>query len=272
MKKGRETWKIAIVTVLVSIFCISSITYAGSIGIINGASGTSESGTTAAITSNLDTLLLEAGHTTTVLDVLPADISVFDQVWDIRFSNSWALTAPEQAIYLDYLDNGGGMFLMGENNGFTTRNNSILSLISAAGGGDLTFTVPGSTQTVLAPFTGPNLIPGGDITYAAPGGVMESGTGEFMTVDANGYGTGVAFSVGDLTNTPLGALTTIFDVNFMQGTYDQPDSQQFLRNLISFVEDQVDPPINPVPEPGTILLMGIGFAGLAASRMRKKKS
>ncbi len=29
---------------------------------------------------------------------------------------------------------------------------------------------------------------------------------------------------------------------------------------------------DPVPEPGTILLMGIGLVGLAASRMRKKKS
>lgn len=31
-------------------------------------------------------------------------------------------------------------------------------------------------------------------------------------------------------------------------------------------------PNDPVPEPGTILLMGIGLAGLAASRLRRKKN
>jgi len=61
------------------------------------------------------------------------------------------------------------MFVMGENSGFATRNNSVLALIAAAGGGTLTFTTPNATQTVVAPFTGPN--PVASLFYLAPGGV-----------------------------------------------------------------------------------------------------
>ncbi len=238
----------------------------GPILIINGASLTSEPGTTAAITTNLSALHVAAGNTVTVLDGVPVDLSPFSQVWDIRFSNVWAITGGEQAQYLDFLGDGGGMFVMGENAGFPARNNSVLSLIAAAGGGSLTFVTPLSTQTVLAPFTGPNPIPDGNVTYAAPGGVTSFGTGQYITVDALGRGTGIAFGVGDLAVVPGGALTAIFDVNFMQNMFDLPDSQNLTKNLIQFVGEEVE----PIPEPSTLTLLalGIGLFVLGANRRR----
>ena len=64
-----------------------------------------------------------------------------------------------------------------------------------------------------------------------------------------------------------GALTSILDVNFMQGVYDQPASQNLTKNLIGFVGGQVDP-VNPVPEPGTLMLAGLAAVGALASRRK----
>jgi hypothetical protein len=153
------------------------------------------------------------------------------------------------------------MFVMGENNNFGTRNASVLNLIDAAGGGTLGFTTPNSTQTVNAPFTGPN--PVATVTYNAPGGVGANapGTGQFITEDSSGNGTGLAFGVGTLANAPAGALTTIFDVNFMDGS--DFESQQLTKNLINFVGGQVDPPTPNVPDGGSTLAMfGLTLLGL----------
>lgn len=232
--------------------------------IINGSSGTSEPGTTSAITTNLDTLLQAAGNTTSISNTVPVSFTGFSQIWDIRFDNALAITSAEQTRYLSYLQGGGGLFVMGENDSFTTRNNSVLSLIAAAGGGSLTFAVPPSNQTVISPFTGPNSV--STVTYAAPGGVTSSGTGQFITQAGGGAGTGVAFKKGTLANAPNGVLTTIFDVNFMQGTTDQPNSQNLLKNLIGFQTVQVDPPTIPTPA----LLPGL--IGLGASAWRKRRN
>ena len=128
---------------------------ANSILLINGATGTSEPGTTATITANFQTQATSLGHTVTVSDGIPGSFAGFDQVWDFRFSNIFALTPGQRAQYIAYLGGGGGMFVMGENSSFVTRNDSVLALINEAGGGSLTFITPGSTQTVNAPFTGP---------------------------------------------------------------------------------------------------------------------
>ena len=250
---------------------IAGSAQAGLIAIINGASTTSETSTTSDITTNLNTLLIAAGNTTTILDTVPADLSPYGQIWDIRFSNSSPITASVETQYLNYLQNGGGMFVMGENAGFATRNTSVLQLISDAGGGSLNFVTPASTQDVVSPFTGPNVIADGNVTYAAPGGVDGSGNGQFITTDGTN-GTGVAFGVGDLTNAPTGALTAIFDVNFMQGTVDQPDSQDLLKNLIGYVQNQVGPGPGTVPEPGTVALLGIGLIGMGFARRRMKSA
>lgn len=244
---------------------VTSAAMAGPIAIINGALGTSETGTTDSITMQLTNLHTAAGNVVTLLDSTPADLSVFDQVWDIRFSNNLAITAAEEAQYLGYLQAGGGMFVMGENSGFTARNNSVLSLISAAGGGNLAFASSSSFQTVQAPFTGPNAV--ATINYNAPGGVNGTGSGDWITTDG-ATGTGVAWGVGDLTNALAGALTTIFDVNFMQTTADA-NSQALTANLIGFIENEVTPPTpNPVSAPAILVMFGLGFAGLVVARKR----
>jgi hypothetical protein len=235
---------------------------AGTVLIINGLSTTSETGTTNSITTQISTLEAAVGNTATVVDQVPASLSGYGQVWDLRFSNSSPITSQAQAEYLAFLHAGGGMFVMGENSSFATRNDSVLSLIAAAGGGNLTFTVAGDSQTVVSPFTGPNAVSG--IQYSAAGGVTTSGTGQFISSNANG-GAGVAFGVGTLANDPAGALTAIFDVNFMQ-TDANAASQALTRNLVGFIDVQ----IGAVPEPSTWAMMILGFAGIGFMAYRRK--
>lgn len=260
-----KKWVLSGAVSMAATFGMCASASAGSILIINGASVSSEPGTTASITTNLGTVLAAAGNTTTIADTTPVSFSGYSQVWDLRFGT--ALTDAEQSQYLAYLQGGGGMFLMGENGSFMSRNNTILSLIGLAGGGTLNFTGVLGTQTVNPLFNTPGTIPGGTVSYAGPGGVDNAGTGQFITSDGVSGGTGVAFGTGMLANAAAGALTAIFDVNFMQGLYDQPNSQILLANLAGFVADEVEPPTG-VPEPGSLALLGLGMIGLRAIRRR----
>ena len=259
----RTLMKLALTTTAVAFGIVGSAN-AGNILIINGSSTTSEPGTTTSITTQLSTLHAAVGNVVTVVDGVPVNFTGFQQIWDIRFSNSSPITAGTITNYVNYLAGGGGMFVMGENSGFTTRNNSVLALISAAGGGSLTFTSPGDAQVVQSPFTGPN--PVTNITYQAAGGVTTFGSGQWISSNANG-GTGVAFGVGSLSNATKGALTAIFDVNFMQTTASTAEVN-LTKNLIGFVGNQVA----PVPEPATWGMMLVGFGVVGATMRRRKRT
>lgn len=209
-----------------------SIANGGNVLIVNGASGSSEPQTTSDSTNNIKTLLQEAGFQTTVVDSLPTDLTGFSEIWDIRFTDSQPITTTESAQYLSFLQSGGELFAIGENSSFSNRNNSLLSFINQAGGGLLNFTVPNSTQQISGIFTTPNTIPDGNVTYANPGGVAGSGNGQFITFDASGNSSAVIFDEGDLANALTGKLVAVFDINFFQGIYDQPDSQNLVKNIV----------------------------------------
>ncbi len=202
---------------------VSTQAMSGDVLIVNGSSATSETFTTSQITNNLTTKLEARGNTVTVTDGIEGALSGYSQVWDLRFSNA-SLAAADQTSLVEYIQGGGNLFVMGENDNFPLRNTSVLSLIEQAGGGTITLdsTVDSSTQTLINSM--------GTVTYSAPNFATSSGTGSFLSFDGAGNGSAISWETGTLTNASQGALATVFDVNFMDDT--ALDGEEALFNLI----------------------------------------
>jgi hypothetical protein len=163
---------------------------------------------------------------------------------------------------------------MGENSSFPTRNNSVIAFVNEVGGGALSFVLPGNTQTVNSPFTDGPLT---SISYSAAGGVVTPGTGAFATNNANG-GTAIAWNTGTMTNAPKGAMTVVFDVNFMMDSAPA-DQHQFFVNLCSFMATATsgsNNTVTPVAVP-TMSPVGLGVLGslsgwIAWVALRRRRS
>ena len=216
-----------------------SLSLANSVGetalIVNGSiipADTPEFFTYVYSTVRLQQILENNEVVTTTSDNVPQDLSRYDQVWDIRYKNSSAISTAEKEQYLNFLQTGGNLFLVGENSNFATRNDSILNFIEEAGGGQLNFVEPSSTQQILSPFDSPNLISNGEIPFYSPGGVTNAGLGQFITADSNNYGTSIAFTEGDLSNATSGELIAIFDIGFFEDATNNSDNRNLLNNLI----------------------------------------
>src|SRR5687768_5224460 len=74
-----------------------------------------------------------ADHRVTIVNAVPASLAGYDVVWDLQFNTP--LTT-NQALYLNYLNSGRRLFIVGKHAGFMHRNNTVVDLIKAAGGGD----------------------------------------------------------------------------------------------------------------------------------------
>ncbi len=215
---------------------LSFLSSGGNALIINGADSTNNPDDTAAATAFLESVFQEAGINTTVVNAVPNDLSGFTQVLDIRYEDAFALTTSEETLYLDFLQGGGSLLLVGENENFEDRNDSILSVVETAGGGALDFVEPGFVQEVVPPFDSPNPISDGNVTYGGidTGGVSSPGTGQFISVDTTGEGSAVYFDGDDLDNALSGELIIVFDNNFFSDDRDREDNQNLIRNLIGF--------------------------------------
>jgi hypothetical protein len=222
----------------------------------------------ATVTTNLSARLTAAGYTVSTNVGVPAgSLASYKQIWDVRFNNTTPLTPSDVTAYMAYLNGGGSLFVMGENLGFATRNNSIIGLVSTAGGGTITLVTPNNAQTIQAPFTGPNAIT--TYTFPAAAGAPSPGTGAYITKDANGIGAGLIFGPGNLANAPTGSLAIVFDLNFMDLGVGAT-AQALLDNMIAYLAAPTPVGSQPVPtlsEWAIILLTG-GLLVLGASRIR----
>lgn len=199
-------------------------------------------------TANLEAVCFPTDTVTVAQDAVPADLSAYDQIWDLRFITT-TLPAADQTAYTTYLRSGKPLFLLGEDqasNYATGRNSAIVNFVGALGGGALTlitnvsaaFNNNGSqtAQTVESPYdTTPNAI--STVTFLNSGGVTTPGAGNWIAYDdvTNLGGSAVVWPTGTLTNTPAGSLTVVFDATFMLPTSTGGNNPQFLQNLCATV-------------------------------------
>ena len=215
--------------------------------------------------SNLTTHLTANGFTVTTNVGVPGSLAGFQQVLDIRFNNTTPLSGSDITTYTSYLAGGGSLFVMGENTGFVTRNNSIVTLVSSVGGGAITVTNPNNTQTVQPPFTGPT--PLTTVVFLAAAGVPSpQGSGAAVTRDASNIAASVVFGPGSMSSAPAGSLILVFDVNFLQTGADA-NSHTFTNNLIRYLAAPVPVPAMPVVSLSLLAILIVG-AGLRLLRRR----
>ncbi len=228
--------------------------------------------------SNLATELTTAGNTVTQVNSgVPADIltPAYTQIYDTRYSDSPAFSVGEQAQYVAFLNAapGNALFLMGEDDGFLTRNTAIGSFIALAGGGTVAApaTQSSASETVNSPFTGPNAI--ANVTFSACGIATTAGTGAFASSEAGG-GCAIFFSIGTLANATTGALAVVYDANFVT-TAPSPsgvNEDSFRLNLEAFLAAPTTAPTvtsitpsNGSTSGGTpVIIIGTGFTGATA--------
>jgi autotransporter-associated beta strand protein len=227
--------------------------------IILGETGWPETAAT-----GLQDRLVAAGYDVTITNdasTLTGNLGGISQIWDVR--PNVVLSTADRSNYLTYLNDAGGLFLLGENSGFAARNNSLVDFIVEAGGGSITYGGQMvQSQYVTDIFNGSALITADAATgfyVPASGTFSDPGTGTFITTtgpNGTGEGTGVAFGAGSLANATNGRLLTYLDVNTFQAEYyeETPALRALIDRMIGFVAGsfQVDPSL-PTPGGSTII-------------------
>ena len=225
--------------------------------------------------TNLSNKLTAAAFTVTTNAGVPGgSLATYQQIWDTRF-NQIVLSPSDIAAYTTYLAGGGNLFLMGENTGFNTRNNSIAAFIASVGGGAITILTPNNSVTVLPPFATGITNP---FTFLAAAGTHSTGPYAAIAVDSAGNAPAILYGPHSLSATPAGSLIVVFDVNFM-GSGADANSQQLTVNLIGYlaapfgVAPTYPPASGAVPALSTwaFVLLAAGLAFIAFRLMGKKQ-
>jgi len=244
----------------------SGAAIAGPVLIVRSDSGPNDRPTNQAV-ANLSAWQADIGNSVSVVTALPASLAGYSQVWDLSFRS--ALQDQDRSAYLGYLQQGGRLAMIGDNEFlFSSRNSGIRALIADAGGGslgqaDVTASV---VQTVRAPFSGPLDVT--DMDLAAPAYFDGTGRGSWILAQADdAFGSGIAFDEGDLVNAAAGRLISMLDVDIFGDLPDaaQPRWHRLAQNMVGFLDAG---PGNTVPEPSALALVGLALAAAYRARAR----
>ena len=164
--------------------------------------------------TNVGSRLTAEGHTVTysTSTSLPS-ITGYDQIWDLRYG--YGYSGSEISTLDTFVKNGGFLMMNGENSGFATRNNAIASVVSAAGGGTLTFGSASNSYTVInSDFSDDT----GTVTGAAGSGLINS-QGQYVFKSTSGYVGGMIWQSADLGSGYSGAIFVTADINLWDSSY-----------------------------------------------------
>ncbi|MBF9266036.1 IPTL-CTERM sorting domain-containing protein [Paracidovorax cattleyae] len=216
---------------------------------------------------NLTGVQANLGNAVTVLpsSQLPASLSAYQQVWDLGYNQSIGGTYRDQLAY--YVQNGGNLFLMGENPGAApTRNPAIVGFLNSLGAGSVVINGYGpGNETLASWFLLNNRMTA--VTFSGSGTFAAVGNGRCISSGC----TAADWPRGSLTNAPQGKVISVLDTNFLDAGYLQ---SAFVANLVeNFNAAGTQPLQTSIP---TLSRWGVGMTailvaavGFAAARRRR---
>jgi len=197
------------------------------------------------VLSVLNTRLSAQGYTTSYANTyasLPTDLSSYGQIWDVSVDitgyGDGGVVIPNTATtkYTSYLQQGGALFLLGENSAgpstaWDPRNESIATFITNMGGGSVQTNVSEVNQLLNLTVDPQFRIANSDSTVSIDWGGQYSsiGTGIRITVE---HGVAVCWKTGSLSNAPAGAIVSVLDINILDNS-NQYYENTFVDNLIA---------------------------------------
>ena len=187
-----------VITVLL-ILIYASISYAEDVLIIHQGYANSH--------SKWKNRLEDAGHTVTSVNItsssFPTDTTSYEQIYDVRYSNSYTMTSAIQTHYKALLARGGTLYLQTEHSYFSTRNNSIMDFIEdELGGGTTTYGTSNANNSITQHNTNESWLSSfsGTITLSAAGKMTAIGNGTWFAKDSDGDIIGAVWYGDDLSN------------------------------------------------------------------------
>ena len=163
------------------------------------------------------------------------NLNEYAHLWDIGYATPYSTNPNNPTAQLTaYIQQGGAMFILGENLYFQVRDTTIDNFVGGLGGGVITQSSNPAYYAEIPCIVQPEFLlanSNNNITFNAPGAFTAIGNGTNIAVSSIPslpLPTAVCWKTGSLTSAPQGSIVSVLDINFFAGIDYNPD---FIDNI-----------------------------------------